>query len=54
MSTLLIRGGRPVGGFFRPFGNKNAALPMLAAATLTDQPVRLENVPEIVANICPA
>ena len=48
MSTLLIRGGRPVGGFFRPFGNKNAALPMLAAATLTDQPVRLENVPEIV------
>jgi UDP-N-acetylglucosamine 1-carboxyvinyltransferase len=48
MSTLLIRGGRPVGGFFRPFGNKNAALPMLAAATLTAETVRLENVPEIV------
>lgn len=48
MSTLLIRGGHPVGGFFRPFGNKNAALPMLAAATLTEEPVRLENVPEIV------
>jgi len=48
VSTLLIRGGRPVGGLFRPFGNKNACLPMLAAAALTEETVRLDNVPEIV------
>ncbi len=31
----------------RPAGNKNAALPMMAAALLTDEPVRLANVPDI-------
>jgi UDP-N-acetylglucosamine 1-carboxyvinyltransferase len=34
-------------GTFAPAGNKNAALPMLAAATLTDEPVTLRNVPSI-------
>ncbi len=45
--AYVIRGGRPLGGSYTPKGNKNAALPMLAAALLTDQPVRLENVPDI-------
>ena len=48
MSRFVIQGGRPVGGEFTPLGNKNAALPMLAACLLTDQPVRLDNVPRIL------
>ena len=32
MARLVIRGGNKIGGTFRPLGNKNAALPMLAAA----------------------
>lgn len=47
MARLRIRGGNPVGGRFRPTGNKNAALPMLAACLLTDEPVVLHNVPLI-------
>ena len=47
MARLRIRGGNPVGGRFRPTGNKNAALPMLAACLLTDDPVVLHNVPFI-------
>ncbi len=45
MARFIIRGGRPVSGVFRPGGNKNAALPMLAASVLTDEPVVLENIP---------
>lgn len=48
MSRFVIQGGRPVGGEFTPLGNKNAALPMLAACLLTDEPVRLDNVPRIL------
>ena len=48
MARLIIRGGRPIGGTFRPLGNKNAVLPMLAACVLTDQPVILENAPRIL------
>ena len=44
---LRIEGGHPVGGTIRPRGNKNAALPMIAACLLTDQPVTLTNVPDI-------
>ena len=47
MARLVIRGGRRIGGEFRPLGNKNAALPMLAACVLTDEPVVLDNVPRI-------
>ncbi len=47
MSRLIIHGGRPLSGSFTPTGNKNAALPMLAACVLTDQPVVLRNVPDI-------
>jgi UDP-N-acetylglucosamine 1-carboxyvinyltransferase len=44
---FLVEGGRPLSGSIRPSGNKNAALPIVAAALLTDQPVTLENVPRI-------
>jgi UDP-N-acetylglucosamine 1-carboxyvinyltransferase len=48
MARFIIQGRRPLSGTFRPSGNKNAALPMLAACVLTDEPVILRNVPEIV------
>ncbi len=47
MSSFIVEGGRPLKGHVRPAGNKNAALPMLAAALLTDEPLRLRNVPDI-------
>ena len=47
MATFRIEGGRPLAGEVIPSGNKNAALPLLAACLLTDQPVTLHNVPEI-------
>jgi len=47
MARFVIQGGRRLRGVFRPAGNKNAALPMLAAALLTDEPVVLSNVPAI-------
>lgn len=47
MARFIIRGGTPLSGTFSPAGNKNAALPMLAAALLTDQPVTLRHVPDI-------
>ncbi len=43
----IIRGGRPIHGTLVPGGNKNAALPMLAATLLADGPVELANVPQI-------
>lgn len=47
MAKFIIQGGRPLSGTLTASGNKNAALPMLAASVLTDQPVRLEHVPDI-------
>lgn len=49
MSALqfVVEGGRPLSGTIRPSGNKNAALPIVCAALLTDHPVTLENVPRI-------
>jgi UDP-N-acetylglucosamine 1-carboxyvinyltransferase len=47
MSRFVIRGGRRLAGVHRPSGNKNAALPMLAACLLTDEAVTLENLPLI-------
>jgi UDP-N-acetylglucosamine 1-carboxyvinyltransferase len=44
---FVVEGSRPLAGTIRPSGNKNAALPIVAAALLTDQPVTLENVPRI-------
>lgn len=44
---FLVRGGRPLRGTIRPAGNKNAALPCLAATVLADGPVELDNIPRI-------
>ncbi len=44
---FLVRGGRPLRGTVRPAGNKNAALPILAATVLADGPVELDNIPRI-------
>ena len=47
MDKLLIRGGRQLRGAVDISGAKNAALPELCAALLTDQPVTLTNVPRL-------
>ena len=47
MDKFIIEGGIPLAGEITPAGNKNAALPLLAACLLTDEPVILKNVPEI-------
>ncbi|MDX9867745.1 MAG: UDP-N-acetylglucosamine 1-carboxyvinyltransferase [Kiritimatiellia bacterium] len=47
MSRFIIRGGKPICGVHRTPGNKNAALPMLAASLLTAEPVTLKNLPLI-------
>ncbi len=44
---FVVTGGRPLNGTVRPAGNKNAALPILAATLLADGPVELANVPRI-------
>ena len=43
----MIEGGQPLGGRVRAAGNKNGALPVLAACLLTSEPVVLSNVPRI-------
>ena len=47
MQKLSIHGGIPLSGEVRVCGAKNAALPILAAALLTDSPVRVSNVPRL-------
>ena len=47
MDKLLIRGGKPLQGTVEVAGAKNAALPELCAALLTDQQVELRNVPRL-------
>jgi len=47
MEKFIIQGGTSLSGEVTPAGNKNAALPMLAACLLTDEPIILRNVPEI-------
>ncbi len=47
MEKFVIQGGIPLRGEVRPSGNKNAALPMMAACLLTDEPIVLHNMPEI-------
>ena len=47
MESFVIEGGRPLDGAIRAAGNKNAALPIVAAALLTEEPVTLTNVPAI-------
>lgn len=48
MNTLLIEGGARIKGEVTISGNKNAVLPMIAAALLTDEEIVLTNVPDIV------
>lgn len=47
MEKFIIQGGYPLNGEITPAGNKNAALPLLAACLLTEETVTLHNVPEI-------
>ncbi len=47
MDKFIIHGGVPLNGKVSPSGNKNAALPLLAACLLTDEPVVFNNVPII-------
>jgi UDP-N-acetylglucosamine 1-carboxyvinyltransferase len=47
MNQYLIEGGHPISGTIKASGNKNAALPCIAAALLTDEPVVLRNIPNI-------
>ena len=47
MAKLIIRGGKTISGTHRVSGNKNAALPMIAASLLTAEPVTIANVPDI-------
>jgi UDP-N-acetylglucosamine 1-carboxyvinyltransferase len=47
MQALVIEGGRPLSGTIRAAGNKNGALPILAATVLASEPVTLTNVPRI-------
>ena len=47
MSKFVIQGGKTVSGTHRVSGNKNAALPMIAATLLSSEPVTLRNVPDI-------
>ncbi|MCR9143427.1 MAG: UDP-N-acetylglucosamine 1-carboxyvinyltransferase [bacterium] len=46
-SVFRVRGGNPISGRVRPQGNKNEALPLLAACLLTDEEVVLNNIPPI-------
>jgi UDP-N-acetylglucosamine 1-carboxyvinyltransferase len=47
MPKFVVDGGHPLSGSIRPAGNKNAALPIIAATLLTEETVVLENVPDI-------
>jgi UDP-N-acetylglucosamine 1-carboxyvinyltransferase len=47
MDVFVIEGGRRLDGSLRVFGAKNAALPLMTAALLTDQPVTLRDVPRL-------
>lgn len=47
MQKFIIEGGIPIQGEVQPSGNKNAALPLLAACLLAEEPVILRNIPHI-------
>ena len=48
MQSLIVEGSAPIGGRVKISGNKNAALPMIAALLLTDEETTLHNVPDIL------
>src|SRR3990172_1715392 len=47
MARFIVEGGTPLRGAITPAGNKNSALPLIAASLLTDEPVTLRNLPRI-------
>ena len=47
MARFIVEGGHELRGDITPAGNKNAALPLIAASLLTDEPVTLRNLPRI-------
>ncbi|HEX9268936.1 MAG TPA: UDP-N-acetylglucosamine 1-carboxyvinyltransferase [Candidatus Limnocylindria bacterium] len=47
MARFIVEGGTPLRGEISPAGNKNSALPLIAAALLTEDPVTLRNLPRI-------
>jgi UDP-N-acetylglucosamine 1-carboxyvinyltransferase len=47
VESFVIEGGRPLNGTVRAAGNKNGALPVIAATLLTDEPIVLGNIPRI-------
>ncbi len=47
MDKMIIRGGKPLRGTVSVSGSKNTALPILIASLLTDEPVKLYNVPRL-------
>jgi UDP-N-acetylglucosamine enolpyruvyl transferase len=47
MDRFVIEGGRRLEGTVRVNGSKNASLPLMAAALLTDEPVTLRGVPDL-------
>ena len=48
MSSFIVEGGHPLNGTIQPAGNKNAALPAIAATILSSEPVTLHNIPRIL------
>ncbi len=48
MDQFIVEGGNPISGEIMPTGNKNEALPVLAAAILTSEPIILRNIPDIL------
>jgi len=47
MARFIVEGGTPLRGSITPAGNKNEALPLIAASLLTDEPMTLRNLPKI-------
>lgn len=48
MGSFIIKGGKPLGGEIHPQGAKNEALQILCGCLLTDQPLEIDNLPDIV------
>ncbi len=48
MESFIIEGGHPLSGTITPQGAKNEALEVICATLLTDEPVRISNVPDIL------
>ena len=51
MDQFVIEGGRPLKGSVRVSGSKNAALPILIATLLTDEPCAVDNVPVLLRDL---